>query len=236
MKLNRFVFSAAMLIFALHVTAADSTYVKEVQDSSNVEEVQEGKYDKRVRRAEKVWASLIPTHFVIQNAGNMGVISAGIGWSYGKRRQWETELLFGYIPKHDSSRGKLTTTLKGNFIPWDVNLTPKAGTDAVKWQFQPLTTSLYLNTVYGHEFWKSQPGRYPDKYYEFMSTKFRLNIALGQRFTWHIPLEKRKGCKSISFFYEISTCDLYVRSIIIDSSVPLKDIIGLSLGIKLQTL
>ena len=155
MKLNRFVFSAAMLIFALHVTAADSTYVKEVQDSTNVEEVQESKYDKRVRRAEKVWASLIPTHFVIQNAGNMGVqnagnmgvISAGIGWSYGKRRQWETELLLGYIPKHDSSRGKLTTTLKGNFIPWDVNLTPKAGTDAVKWQFQPLTTSLYLNTT-----------------------------------------------------------------------------------------
>ncbi len=232
MKLNRFVFSAAMLIFALHVTAADSTYVKEVQDSTNVEEVQESKYDKRVRRAEKVWASLIPTHFVIQNAGNMGVISAGIGWSYGKRRQWETELLLGYIPKHDSSRGKLTTTLKGNFIPWDVNLTPKAGTDAVKWQFQPLTTSLYLNTVYGHEFWKSQPGRYPDKYYEFMSTKFRLNLAFGQRITIIIPEKKRWRHNRISLFYEVGTCDLYVRSLFQGQDVSVGDIIGLSIGAK----
>ena len=40
--------------------------------------------------------------------------------------------------------------------------------------------------VYGHEFWKSQPSRYPDKYYEFMSTKFRLNLALGQRITLKI--------------------------------------------------
>ena len=26
-------------------------------------------------------------YIVIQNAGNMGIVSAGIGWSYGKQRQ-----------------------------------------------------------------------------------------------------------------------------------------------------
>ena len=209
----------------MSVAAADST------------SVQENKYEQRMLRKEKMWASLIPTHFVIQNAGNMGVLSAGIGWSYGKRRQWETDLMFGYIPKHDSSRGKLTTTLKGNFIPWSLDL---AGLSAKipegRWKFQPLTTRLYLNTVYGHEFWKSQPGRYPDKYYEFMSTKFRLNIALGQRLTFNIPEKARKRHSRISLFYEVGTCDLYIRSMFQDSSIPLKDILGLSIGLKFYTL
>ncbi len=40
--------------------------------------------------------------------------------------------------------------------------------------------------------------------------------------------------KSISLFYEISSCDLYIRSKIQDRSVSLKDILGLSLGIKFQ--
>ena len=225
MMWNRYFSSIVFLVCAMSVAAADST------------SVQENKYEQRMLRKEKMWASLIPTHFVIQNAGNMGVLSAGIGWSYGKRRQWETDLMFDYIPKHDSSRGKLTTTLKGNFIPWSLDLTGlSAKIPEGRWKFQPLTTSLYLNTVYGHEFWKSQPGRYPDKYYEFMSTKFRLNIALGQRLTFNIPEKARKRHSRISLFYEVGTCDLYIRSMFQDSSIPLKDILGLSIGLKFYTL
>ena len=220
MKWNRLSFSILLLFAPLAIMADDSLHVLQSQES---------KYVRRVFQYRKRWADLIPTQFVIQNAGNMGIASMGLGWNYGGRKQWETDCLIGYIPRHQTSRGKLTMTVKENYIPWSLSLNKQCS-------IEPLTASIYLNTVYGHEFWKTQPQRYPDKYYDFMSTKFRLNIALGQRFTWHLPLEKRKGCKSISFFYEISTCDLYVRSIIIDSSVPLKDIIGLSLGIKLQTL
>ena len=69
-----------------------------------------------------------------------------------------------------------------------------------------------------------------------MSTKFRLNVALGQRVTWQIPDKKRRQAKSISLSYEVGSCDLYIRSKFIDSSVPLKDILGLSFGIIFQTL
>jgi hypothetical protein len=189
----------------------------------------ESRYDKRVLRYRKHWAALIPTQFVIHNAGNMGVVSAGVGWHYGKRKQWETYLLWGYIPKHQSTRGKVTMTLKENYIPWSIDL--KRG-----WSIEPLSASIYLNTVYGHEFWKSQPNRYPDDYYQFMSTKFRLNIALGQQITWQIPTEKRRRHQSVTLFYELSTCDLYIRSKVLEHSIPLKDIVGLSIGVKLQTI
>ena len=231
MNKSRFFISIILLVFAIQVFADDSIYVKEVPES---------KYDERVLRYRKHWAALIPTRFVIQNAGNMGQLSAGIGWGYGRRGQWETDLLIGYIPKHQSSRTKLTMTLKENYIPWSLNvnrLFPSSKTKiGGQFSFEPLTTSLYVNTVYGHEFWKSQPGRYPDKYYRLTSTKFRLNIALGQRLTFVIPEKERKRVKSMSLFYEISTCDLYIRNKIEDSYLPLKDMIGLSIGIKIQIL
>lgn len=220
MKWNKFIISTLMTLSAMNAAASDTIYISQTQES---------RYDKRVHRFRRHWAELIPTQFILQNAGNMGILSAGIGWDYGKRRQWETDLLFGYIPTHQSTRGKLTTTLKENYIPWSICL-PQG------WSVEPFSASIYLNTVYGHEFWNTQPGRYPDSYYDFMSTKFRLNIAVGQRITWQIPQNRRKYAKSISLFYEVGSCDLYIRSKFLDRSVPLKDILGLSIGVKLQTL
>ena len=221
MKWSKYIISLLLLTLQPLCATADSIYVEQAKES---------RFDKRVHRYRKHWAGLIPTQFAIQNAGNMGILSAGFGWDYGKHRQWETHLLFGYIPKYQSHRGKLTITLKENYIPWSRELKPGLS-------IEPLRCGLYLNTVYGHEFWKSQPSRYPDKYYELMSTKFRLNIFVGQQLTLQIPQEKRKlFAKSITFFYEISSCDLYIRSKFIDSDVSLSDILGLSLGLKLQIL
>lgn len=182
--------------------------------------------DTHEQRYRARWASLIPTQLVMQNAGNMGLVSGGLGWSYGRGR-WETQLLFGYIPPYESSRGKLTNTIKQNFIPWSIAL-------GKTWSIEPLTTSLYLNTVYGSEFWRSQPQRYPDKYYQFLSTKFRFNLAFGQRITKSCFPSHKVGLKSISLFYEVSTCDIYVRSFFIGSDTPLTDLFGLSLGLKFQ--
>lgn len=185
------------------------------------------RYDRRIHRMRKHWESLIPTQSIIQYAGNMGLISIGMGWDYGKHRQWETDLLIGYLPKFQSRRGKLTMTLKGTFIPWNVSL-PR------DFFLEPLTCGLYINTVYGHEFWSRQPGRYPDKYYEALSTKARINVFLGQRIGVYVPHSRRKFVKEIRLFYEVSTCDLYIRSMIQDSDVSLWDILGLSLGMKFQ--
>ncbi len=219
MRWSRYFISLILLSVSVGMMA-DSIYTAQTDVS---------KYDQRIHRYRKHWAALIPTQFILQNAGNMGILSAGFGWDYGKRKQWETHLLFGYIPKFNSSRGKLTMTVKENFLPWSIDV--KKG-----WSIEPLSASLYVNTVYGHEFWKSQPRRYPNGYYEFMSTKFRLNVALGQQLTWQIPRNKRRYCKSITMFYEISTCDLYIRAKFLEHSVPLRDIVGLSIGVKLQTL
>lgn len=196
--------------------------IEQVADSLEL-----SRYERRMKRYSSVWQSLQPSQFIMQNAGNMGLLSFGLGWNYGKRNQWETHLLFGWIPKYKGHSVRMTMTLKETYIPWNKRL-------GEEWRLEPLTVGLYANTVFGKAFWRSQPSRYPDKYYQFLSTRVRLNVFLGQRITVIIPNNKRKFVKSMTAFYELSTCDLYIRCMFQDSSVKLKDIVGLSLGLKMQ--
>lgn len=187
------------------------------------------KYDRRVHRYRKHWNAIIPTQTVVQYAGNMGLVSAGAGWDYGRHKQWETHLLFGVLPKYDSHRAKLTMTLKENYIPWRISL-PK------NLQIAPLTCGLYFNTIFDSEFWGKEPGRYPENYYPFLKTKLRANIFAGQGITANIPHSQRKFLKSLTAFYEVSTCDLYIRAMFQDKNLKLHDIVGLSIGVKMQWL
>lgn len=188
--------------------------------------VKPNKYDKRIHRYRGHWEKLIPTHTKVQFAGNMGLLSFGTGWDYGKKNQWETDVFLGFIPKYDSKRTKVTMTLKQNYMPWSLNLGRGFSTE-------PLTCGIYFNMVFGNEFWVHEPDRYPKGYYGF-SSKIRSHIFLGQRLTYDIDPQRRYTAKSITFFYELSTCDLYLISAATNSYLRPRDYLSLSFGLKLQ--
>ncbi len=188
--------------------------------------VKPNKYDKRIHRYRGHWEKLIPTHTKVQFAGNMGLLSFGTGWDYGKKNQWETDVFLGFIPKYDSKRTKVTMTIKQNYMPWSLNLGRGFSTE-------PLTCGIYFNTVFGNEFWVHEPDRYPKGYYGF-SSKLRSHIFLGQRLTYDIDPQRRYTAKSITFFYELSTCDLYLISAATNSYLHPRDNLSLSFGLKLQ--
>lgn len=98
---------------------------------------------------------------------------------------------------------------------------------------EPLTTGIYFNTVFSDDFWTSEPERYPRGYYGF-STRIRTHIFLGQRVRFDVPEKYRKFSKSITAFYEISTCDLYVVSAFNNSYLKPDDYLRLSFGLKFQ--
>ena len=135
----------------------------------------------------------------------MGLLSFGTGWDYGKRNQWETDLLLGFIPKYSSKKAKVTMTLKQNYMPWSINLG------------------------------KGFSERYPKGYYGF-SSKVRIHVFMGQRLTYDIDPNRRFLAKSVTFFYEISTCDLYLISGVTNSYLRPRDYLSLSFGLKFQWL
>lgn len=181
------------------------------------------RYKKRVNQYRDLWEALMPTYSKIQYAGGMGLINVGVGWSYGKNKQWETDAFLGFIPRYSSDNSKLTMTFKQNFIPWKKPLNESL-------TFEPFTCSLYFNTVFSDEFWTNEPDRYPKGYYGF-STRIRTHISVGQRLCIQIPDKKRIFSRSVTAFYEISTCDLYVVSAFTNHLSP-DDFLRLSFGLK----
>ena len=213
------------------ITKHDTVWLEKEKvkiDSADISNKRSSRYDKRVHRYRKHWESLIPTHTKLQFAGNMGLLSLGTGWDYGKRNQWETDVLLGFIPKYSSKKAKVTMTLKQNYMPWSINIGKGFSTE-------PLACGLYVNTVFGNQFWVNEPDRYPKGYYGF-SSKVRFHVFMGQRLTYDIDPQRRFMAKSVTFFYEISTCDLYVISAVNNSYLRPRDYLSLSFGLKFQWL
>ena len=111
---------------------------------------------------------------------------------------------------------------------WSINIGKGFSTE-------PLACGLYVNTVFGNQFWVNEPERYPKGYYGF-SSKVRFHVFMGQRLTYDIDPQRRFMAKSVTFFYEISTCDLYVISAVNNSYLRPRDYLSLSFGLKFQWL
>lgn len=207
---------------------ADSIRIKEREAHRLArQERLRARYERKLMNYQTTWQKLIPKYQKLQFAGSIGLISLGMGWDYGKRDQWETDFLIGFIPRFSSNEAKVTLTLKQNYIPWtNVYL-------AKRWSFDPLTTGIYVNTVLDDAFWVKEPDRYPSNYYKF-STRVRFHVFIGQRLTF--GLDRSAPFKKMTVFYEFSTCDLYFISAVGNRYIGLGDILSLSFGIKLQIL
>ena len=183
-------------------------------------------YERRTDHYRNFWRKVIPNQFTAQYAGSIGVAALGVGWHYGKHKNWETDLLLGFVPKYYSAENKVTFTVKERYVPWHLNI-------GSRWMVEPLTTGLFFTSIFGEDFWSKEPSRYPDRYYGF-STRIRANIFMGERITYRIPSKKRHFFRSISAYYELSTCDMYIISAIPNKNIRLSDILSLSFGLRLN--
>lgn len=186
----------------------------------------ENKLDKRelfVQAQKNKWMNLMPNFSVVNFYGGMGTVSCGLGWQYGKKRNWETSVFAGFIAKYHSNKPKLTFTLKQVYLPWKITINNKISVE-------PILGSIYLNTILGRDFWVKDPERYPKGYYS-IPTKIRAHIALGQRI--NISFNKLKY-KELSLYYEISSCDMYIITAVQNDYVNIKNIISIAFGLKLQ--
>ncbi len=205
-----YVISLSLFLLFAHAAMADGSYPPIVD-----EEVGQVKGNR-----------FVPRLIVVQNAGNMGLLSAGVGWDYGRRGQWETLLMLGFIPKSDGEKAKPTLTLKQNFIPWSKPI-------ADKWSVDPLTCSCYISTVMSHEFWGRPHSSYGNSYY-WLTNRFTVNVALGQRITRQFTPKQGFFFRSVTAFYEVSTCNFALIDCLSNKTVSLWEVLGLSIGVRLQ--
>lgn len=176
-------------------------------------------------RRREFWRSMTPDYSNIQFAGGMGMFSIGPGWDYGRKRQWETEFLIGFVPRFNGNRPTLTLTLKENYIPWRIAL-------GEHFAFEPLETGLYFTFVTSKQFWGNEPKKYGGSYYKY-TQDFRLNIFIGHRIKWEVGRNPRAPIKTLALYFETSTNDLYLISRVPNHTLSTWDILVFSTGIKM---
>lgn len=194
-------------------------------DSINLSDAEsKPSYEKRVARLRRGWNRIIPNLTMLQYAGDIGMISTGFGWDYGKHNQWETYAIFGFVPKNHTNDAMWTFTLKEIYTPWSLKLYKNL-------HVCPVFVTLMVNTTMSSEFWTREPERYPQGYYGF-SSRIRFHIGFGQKIKLTNLQKHWRVCKDLSLYYEISSCDLYIRQKFLCHSIPLKDIICLGVGVQ----
>lgn len=185
------------------------------------------RYERLMTRRTERWQRLLPDHTKAQFAGSIGIGALSIGWTYGKKEQWETDIFIGFLPKFESESHKAVLTLKETYLPWRIRI---AQSD---WVIQPLTCSFFLSSILNNKFWTREPDRYPKGYYGF-STRIRANLSLGQRIMYDLPDVSDWWFQDVSLYYELGACDTDFCTFFGDRSIKFKDILSLSAGIKLH--
>lgn len=171
------------------------------------------------------WERTVPTHVKVQYAGGMGFLSAGIGWDYGRKCRWETDVLIGFLPKAYSDRTHATLTLRQNYIPWSIRCCDR-------FAVEPFACGIYLNLISGEDYWVREPDRYPSARYYGFTSRLRAHLYVGQRFTYY--LKNDSLLRHITLYYELSANDLDIIAKCGNKSLALSDIVFFSVGIKLQ--
>ena len=182
----------------------------------------ESQHEKKLARYKRNWSRLMPNQTKLQFAVSMGMFSARQGWFYGKNNHWETYWFIGFIPKIAGAEEHMPTPIKQTYTPFRIQVNDYLS-------FEPVTTGIYINKIFGEYFWSKLPERYPKNYY-FWAVNTRFNIFLGQSVAFRMG-NKTLG-KELSFFYELNTNDLYLISAFGNKTIGLSDILSLSFGIR----
>ena len=165
-----------------------------------------------------------PKHLVLQTGGGLGMVAGGAGYLYLKDRL-ETDILIGYVPEIYAGSALSLASAKLLYSPFRVGL-------GEKFQLLPLTVGAYLSYTHG-TINDELKGQYSSDYYWF-STDTRYGPLLGSRLTYLAPPVKATGQpRKLSFFYELSSNDLYILSYTTNTTgLNVGQILTLALGLK----
>lgn len=165
---------------------------------------------------------LVPDHAKVQFAGEMGVISSGVGYELLGRRL-QGDLFLGWIPSSIGGDDVLSATAKLTFVPWKL----QAGH---RWRVHPLSVSTQLTHTFGSQYFVLPPDRYPRGYYELPTA---LHTAVGAGGCVVRPL--RGESREFGVYYELVAANAMLwRWYQNRAALSLADVVSLALGARLR--
>lgn len=161
----------------------------------------------------------IPHYFPLQYAGNIGVISAGVGYQAPKDR-YQLSVVYGFSPA--SVTGANIHTLTGKNI-FHLYRFPIGEQNALI----PYT-ALGLSIELGGRSFFIQPDNMPKGYYDFPKS---IHVIASAGLKFRCMTENIRGLQGVEFFAETCTVDAYIWYKFLSSEVKIHDIFTLAFGV-----
>lgn len=161
-----------------------------------------------------------PLSLNIQYAGNLGLVSLGVGKSF-MHEKLDVHLIYGYLPKMINGTSVHTFGIKSSYNIAKTRLSDASnvgyygGLNA----FYSIAEKTYLN----------YPDYYPDGYYN--TNAIHSSIFAGTRFNKKVSHPK---VKAISLFTEFGTLGYQLWTALSNKHVNVLDILNFSAGITLK--
>ena len=172
---------------------------------------------------KRPWIQL--DHDKTQYAGEIGFMSLGLGYSLFKRENGELDGFLGFLPESIGGDNIVTIALKFQYLPWKKEVFKN------KFQLEPLSMGV---NIY-HAFTKilneqKNEDLYPNGYY-WWTIGTRFGPFFGSRLTKEF--KQTSFMKTLTFYYEIGTNDLFIYSWAANrSAIPIYKIWNTSFGLK----
>lgn len=168
-------------------------------------------------------SALRPDFAVLQYAGSIGFLSAGLGYEIFNQRA-RISAHFGHVPKRHGGTLNVVTG-KIFFKPVEIKLRNN-------WHLQPIDPGLMVSYHYGENFQTKWPDQiYPDGYYWWHPA---LRIHLGVETSATKTFTKINAIRAVTLYAELNTNELYFISFFqnFESVRPWKIIKG-GLGVRI---
>jgi hypothetical protein len=160
-----------------------------------------------------------PHYIPIQFAGNIGFISAGIGYTRPRDR-YQLSLVYGYAPEKYAGVRIHTITARNIFHIYRHHLNKRQ-------TLLPYAALGVSGELGGRSFF-IQPDIMPDKYYRFPKS---VHVIASGGLKLRQMTSKIKGFERMEFFIEGSTVDAYIWYKFLSKDVRFRDIMSLSAGV-----
>jgi len=166
---------------------------------------------------EKFIDKIRPDHVKVQFAGNIGLFSAGIGYSLWSGKT-QTDMLYGYVPAFIGGNDVHTIANKNSFRLFHRPIS-KA------WTYSNFI-GFSLNYSITNDTYIFLPKQYPDGYYSANALHFAPFFSYNFVYANH----DSRLFKKAHFYLELSTLDNYLWYCIKTNAIPFTEIWNLAIG------
>lgn len=171
---------------------------------------------------------LIPDEAIVQFAGSIGYVSAGVGYELFKNKRGNLDLLYGFVPGNKGGVLNIAT-MKFAYKPWMIKIKDWA-------KIYPVNPGVFVSYTFHEELsYRFSTDQYPKGYY-FWSEALRPHLSISNEVELNArKLLKGSAIKAISVYSELNTNDYYLINYFQSmSALNPSDIFALGLGLRLK--